>query len=64
MSYGVEEFLEEVEARNPAQPEFLQAVQEVLESIWPVIERHPRYRSCSILERIVEPRSRLHQRLN
>jgi glutamate dehydrogenase/leucine dehydrogenase len=50
-----ESFLQSVIAKNPAEPEFHQAVQEVVESIWPVIERTPRYRSGNILDRIVEP---------
>jgi glutamate dehydrogenase (NADP+) len=55
MSNSVNEFMQQVSARNPGEKEFLQAVQEVVESIWPVIERDPRYRSGKILERIVEP---------
>ena len=55
MPNSVERFLQSVVAKNPAEPEFHQAVREVLESIWPVIERTPRYRSGNILERIVEP---------
>jgi len=55
MSNSVPEFLQQVSSRNPGEKEFLQAVQEVVESIWPVIERDPRYRSGKILERIVEP---------
>jgi glutamate dehydrogenase (NADP+) len=49
------ELLEGVKAKNPAEPEFHQAVQEVVESLVPVIEKHPEYRSARILERIVEP---------
>ena len=45
----------EVKAKNPAEPEFHQAVQEVAESLSIVFERHPQYRSAKILERIVEP---------
>ena len=41
--------------RNPEQAEFLQAVKEVLESLEPVIEKHPEYKDAGILERIVEP---------
>ncbi|MBF0433251.1 MAG: NADP-specific glutamate dehydrogenase [Fibrobacteria bacterium] len=41
--------------RNPEQAEFLQAVTEVLESLQPVIEKHPEYQEAGILERIVEP---------
>jgi glutamate dehydrogenase (NADP+) len=55
MSNSVQEFLQQVSARNPGEKEFLQAVHEVVESIWPVIERDPRYRTGKILERIVEP---------
>src|SRR5262245_53509274 len=47
--------LEAVRAKNPAEPEFLQAVQEVLESLILVLDRHPEYRAAKILERIVEP---------
>ncbi len=49
------EFLGHVEARNPGQPEFLQAVTEVMESLWPYIEAHPRYAEHSLLDRLVEP---------
>jgi glutamate dehydrogenase/leucine dehydrogenase len=55
MSNSVDEFVQRVVAKNPAEKEFHQAVQEVVESIWPVIERTPRYRSGKILERMVEP---------
>lgn len=48
-------FLEGVIARNPAEPEFHQAVHEVVESVWPVIEKRPEYRKAKILERMVEP---------
>jgi len=54
MSY-IKEVLEIVRKRNPNEPEFLQAVTEVLESIEPAIERHKKYREAKILERIVEP---------
>jgi glutamate dehydrogenase (NADP+) len=45
----------EVKAKNPAEPEFHQAVQEVAESLALVFERHPEYRAAKILERIIEP---------
>jgi glutamate dehydrogenase (NADP+) len=45
----------EVKAKNPAEPEFHQAVQEVVESLSVVMERHPEYRHAKILERIIEP---------
>jgi glutamate dehydrogenase (NADP+) len=44
-----------VRGKNPNEPEFHQAVEEVLESLSPVLERHPEYRAAKILERIVEP---------
>lgn len=44
-----------VEARNPNEPEFLQAVKEVAEAIIPFIKDHPVYQSQKILERMVEP---------
>ena len=47
--------MNDVQAKNPSQPEFYQAVQEVAESLAPVLENHPEYRSAKILERIVEP---------
>jgi glutamate dehydrogenase (NADP+) len=55
MAEFVSEFMEMVRAKNPAQPEFMQAVQEVVESLAPVIDRHPEYREAKIVERIVEP---------
>src|SRR5574344_1428944 len=54
MSY-VETVLESVRAKNADQPEFLQAVQEVLNSLQPVIEAKKQYETNCILERIVEP---------
>ncbi|TAM89819.1 MAG: NADP-specific glutamate dehydrogenase [Candidimonas sp.] len=50
-----EDFVQHVGARNPGQPEFLQAVTEVTESLWPYIQRNPRYTETSLLERLVEP---------
>lgn len=50
-----EKFLKELEARNPGQPEFIQAVAEVIQVILPYIEEHPEYQQANILERIVEP---------
>lgn len=54
LSY-VSELLERVIKRNPNEPEFIQAVTEVLESLEPVIERHPEYVKAGVLDRIVEP---------
>ena len=44
-----------VEERNPGQAEFLQAVTEVMESLWPFIKANPQYMEHSLLERLVEP---------
>ena len=49
------QFLEQVAQRNPGQPEFLQAVTEVMESLWPFIQKHPKYAEHGLLERLVEP---------
>ncbi|HEX3043565.1 MAG TPA: NADP-specific glutamate dehydrogenase, partial [Bacillota bacterium] len=54
MSY-TSELMEKVIKRNPNEPEFHQAVKEVLESLEPVIDRHPEYVKAGILDRIVEP---------
>ena len=54
MSY-VENVIEQVKAKNAEQPEFIQAVTEVLQSLEPVIEAHPEYEQAALLERIVEP---------
>ncbi|GAA4428990.1 NADP-specific glutamate dehydrogenase [Acidovorax lacteus] len=52
---SVHQFLDHVALRNPGQPEFLQAVTEVMESLWPFIAQHPRYAEHGLLERLVEP---------
>jgi glutamate dehydrogenase (NADP+) len=49
------EFLAYVERRNPGQPEFLQAVTEVMESLWPFISANRRYAEHSLLDRLIEP---------
>lgn len=49
------EFMDQVAARNPAQPEFLQAVQEVVETIWDTYDSNPRFKKENILARLVEP---------
>jgi glutamate dehydrogenase (NADP+) len=51
----VSALLADVKAKNPAEPEFHQAVQEVAESVALVLEKHPEYRRAKIFERIVEP---------
>ena len=47
--------LEELKAKNPGEKEFHQAATEVLESLSPVVEAHPEYEECALLERLVEP---------
>ncbi len=49
------QLIDTVKQRNPHEPEFHQAVSEVLESIEPVLERNPQYRKAKIIDRIVEP---------
>jgi glutamate dehydrogenase (NADP+) len=49
-----------VEHRNPGEPEFLQAVREVLESIEPVVAKHPEYEEKGIIERLTEPERFIH----
>ncbi|MFD3003825.1 NADP-specific glutamate dehydrogenase [Pontibacter toksunensis] len=51
----VKKFLEKVASRDPHEPEFLQSVQEVAETIIPFIEENPKYKKARILERMVEP---------
>lgn len=55
MSDYINKVLETVKKRNANEPEFLQAVTEVLESLAPVVDRNKKYEKASILERIVEP---------
>ncbi|WP_119157105.1 NADP-specific glutamate dehydrogenase [Caldimonas tepidiphila] len=51
----LDQFLAAVRARDPDQPEFLQAVQEVMGSLWGFISANPRYAEADLLERLVEP---------
>ncbi len=55
MSQYVKDLMAHVVAKNPSEPEFHQAVEEVAESLDLVLERHPEYRAAKILERIIEP---------
>jgi len=55
VSSNVKAILNDLETRNSHEPEFLQAVSEVLTSLEPVVERFPRYREAKVLERLVEP---------
>ena len=55
MQKKVKDFMEKVIQKNPGEKEFHQAVQEVVESVMPFIEKNPKYQDAKILERIVEP---------
>ena len=55
MSEYVQKLMAEVKSKNPNEPEFHQAVEEIVESLEIVLQRHPEYRSAQILERMVEP---------
>ena len=56
MKYSnMNEFLNQVAVRDPNQPEFLQAVKEVMGSLWPFIAKNPQYGEQGLLERLVEP---------
>jgi glutamate dehydrogenase (NADP+) len=50
-----EHFMTYVKEKNPNQPEFHQAVEEVVNSVWPLIENNPKYQAANVLERIIEP---------
>src|SRR2546428_13621274 len=51
----VAELMAEVKAKTPAEPEFHQAIQELVDSLTIVLEQHPEYRHEKILQRIIEP---------
>ena len=55
MNAYIQGVLEQLQARNPGEPEFLQAAREVLETLEPVVARHKKYQNGAILERLVEP---------
>jgi glutamate dehydrogenase/leucine dehydrogenase len=55
MDPRVDQFMARIRAKNPAEPEYHQAVEEVAESLIPFIEEHPRYKHGRVLERIAEP---------
>jgi glutamate dehydrogenase (NADP+) len=55
MKTDISEFMEALKTRTPGECEFHQAVQEVIESVWDVYQKNPRYQKAKILERIVEP---------
>jgi len=55
MQYNPESFVQKIKDRDPDQPEFHQAVEEVIKSLWPFLEENPRYKQDGLLERMVEP---------
>ncbi len=64
MSEKLTQFLTTVEKRNPNEPEFLQAVKEVAESVIPFIENNPKYQNQKLLERMAEPERVITFRVN
>jgi len=59
MKSAADSFMAQVVAKNPEQKEFHQAVDEVVESVIPVLDQHPEYRKAKVLDRIVEPERQL-----
>ncbi|KAF0244040.1 MAG: glutamate dehydrogenase [Planctomycetota bacterium] len=55
MSAAADAFIAQIAARNPGEPEFHQAVREVVECVYPVVEANPAYRKLKILDRLCEP---------
>lgn len=49
------EIMSQVKKKNPSEPEYHQAVQEVVESLVLVLDKHPEYRSAKVIERLIEP---------
>ena len=52
---SIQDFMDQVKTKNPSQNDFHQAVHEVVESVYPFIEKNPKYKNAKILERIIEP---------
>jgi glutamate dehydrogenase (NADP+) len=63
-SISLEQFLARVQSRDPNQPEFMQAVREVMTSLWPFIEKNPQYADHGLLERLVEPERAIQFRIS
>ena len=55
MNKYIEQTIKDLKAKNPTQPEFLQAAEEVLGTLSPVVDAHPEYQQNAVLERLVEP---------
>ncbi|NYT85759.1 NADP-specific glutamate dehydrogenase [Pollutimonas harenae] len=60
----LDQFLDQIKARDPHQPEFMQAVKEVMNSLWPFIEQNPKYAEQGLLERLVEPERAIQFRIS
>lgn len=52
---AIDAFMADIRSKNPNEPEFLQAVQEVAEAVIPYIEENPKYKTAKVLQRIAEP---------
>ena len=61
---SVDQFLSQLQVRDPDQPEFMQAVKEVMHSLWPFIQQNPQYCSQALLERLVEPERAIQFRIS
>ena len=57
--FDAEAFIDDLRAKNPAEPEFIQAAHEVIETLAPCLEQNPEYLEARLLERIVEPERQL-----
>ena len=64
MSTYIDQTLKDLKAKNADQPEFIQAAEEVLTTLAPVVDAHPEYQKNAILERIVEPERTIMFRVN
>ncbi|RYF58418.1 MAG: hypothetical protein EOO27_12645 [Comamonadaceae bacterium] len=51
----LDDFLDAAARRDPDQAEYLQALREVLESLWPFVQANPQYAEQALLERLIEP---------
>lgn len=61
---SMHDFLDRIEKKNPDQPEFMQAVQEVVESVWPVYESTPEFYENKLLDLMVEPERQISFRVS
>ncbi|MBP7653729.1 glutamate dehydrogenase, partial [Candidatus Dependentiae bacterium] len=64
MKLSIKDFMDNLKSKHPNQPEFHQAVHEVLHSVAPVVDSNARYQKAKILERIVEPERAIIFRVN